>query len=61
MTQEEKYRESLKEAFVVLDKLGGVTDSVTELKELVSLAVGDGENPGNDAQLKILLKIMGVK
>lgn len=59
--QEEAYKEALREAYAVLVTLGKHCDTVEELVGMIGLAVGDEQNPGNDAQFRILLKLMKSK
>jgi hypothetical protein len=57
-TAEDVIREALKEAYVVLVTLGKHCESVSELMGMIALAIGDENNPGNDAQLRLLSKLI---
>lgn len=61
LTQEEVLRKSFEDAYTVLVALGPHCESIEEMTGLIGLAVGDESKPGNDAQLRILLKLMKAK
>lgn len=59
--QDDSHRESLMEVYAVLVSLGRHCDSIDELMGMIRLAVGDEQTPGNDAQLRLLMKLMKTK
>lgn len=55
---EKDFRGAFEEALAVIKTIGPQCQSIEELTGLLELAVGDEHTPGNDAQLRILLKLM---
>lgn len=55
---EESFKKTLEDVLVVLEKLQPHCESMDELFGMVRLAVGDETTPGNDSQLRLLMKLV---
>lgn len=59
---EDPFRESLKDAAVVVERLAPLCSSFEEMVQIIRLAVGTDDLPANDAQLRLIIKaVSGAK
>ncbi len=60
LTEEEAFREHLDDACLVIQRLAPLCQTFDEMIGMIRHATGTDGQPGNDAQLRLLLKMTTV-